>query len=240
MQRKAKTELRHSVPWTAHVYGVMAVINPTGSLSLPPSPSPLTVPTYHLTKTIPPVRYKSNGQSLPTFISFPINSIHSPPHYNQLAVLSFHLPASLSLLWIKRARVDKYPWPTINAEFRVLATALQPRFTRLFTPWIYFRILVMVLRSALTGAWRLSLTALSMCKFTQHRGTDGCMGTDRCAGLWRENLKQGDHLEDPDTDGRATPKRILKEQNGTARSGFITFGTASMATVVNTVGCHCR
>jgi len=37
------------------------------------------------------------------------------------------------------------------------------------------------------------------------------MGAERYEGLWRENLKKGDHLEDPDTDGSVTPQRVLKE-----------------------------
>ena len=36
------------------------------------------------------------------------------------------------------------------------------------------------------------------------------MDMDRYAGLWRENLKKEDYLEDPDTDGSAEPKRVLK------------------------------
>jgi hypothetical protein len=37
------------------------------------------------------------------------------------------------------------------------------------------------------------------------------MSTDRYAGLWRDNLKKGDHLEDPDTDGSAILKQVSKE-----------------------------
>jgi hypothetical protein len=58
------------------------------------------------------------------------------------------------------------------------------------------------------------------------------MSTDVYAGFWRDNLKKGDHLKDPDTDASAILKQVLKEQNGTVYSGFITFGTASRATVV--------
>lgn len=54
-------------------------------------------------------------------------------------------------------------------------------------------------------------------------------------GLWRDNLNKGDHLEDPDTDGSAILKQVLKEENGTVYSRFITSGRASRATVVNKV-----
>ena len=61
------------------------------------------------------------------------------------------------------------------------------------------------------------------------------MSTDMYAGLWRVNLKKGDHLEDPDIERSAILKQVLKEMNGTVRSGFITFWTANRATFVNKV-----
>jgi hypothetical protein len=37
------------------------------------------------------------------------------------------------------------------------------------------------------------------------------MCADMYGGLWRDNLKKGDHLEDPDTDWSAIMKQVLEE-----------------------------
>jgi hypothetical protein len=41
------------------------------------------------------------------------------------------------------------------------------------------------------------------------------------AYFWAQNLKGRNNLEDPDVDGRAILKQILKKQGGRVRIGFI-------------------